>query len=270
MCELFGYSADHPIQDTDLLVRFYKNSVVHKDGWGLYKSGCDYQMLYRDTRPAHESARFQWMLEHNRPAHTAIGHIRYATVGNVNPANVHPFQMVDREGRMITLAHNGNCPAVKELDPLKNIQRGTTDSERILLFLIGHINRVSESHKGHLPEDARIRIYDDALSCLSRTGRINVLISDGDLFIVRCNIKDRLHAARGRDGVFFSTRPLNRLGLDFEDMPIGRTLVFRGGKLLYMGEERGKIFEPLACSDSQAYLFDHKPGLTDFGIRKVS
>ena len=69
-----------------------------------------------------------------------MAHIRLATIGDVDYENCHPFVKRDCGGRVWTLIHNGtifNCPL---LDGYVHRQEGSTDSERIFLYLIDCID----------------------------------------------------------------------------------------------------------------------------------
>lgn len=267
MCELFGYTSNTLVEDETMLKRFFENSTVHRDGWGLYKESAGRTCLYRDSRPAYASSRFQWMLDHPEPARMAIGHIRYATTGSVCRKNVHPFQAVDPDGRLMTLAHNGGCPMCMELAPFTDRQMGTTDSERILLYIIDQLTKVRKTQSQPLTQKQRIRVIDDALSSLSGIGRINVILTDGELFFVRCNILDRLHMSRDAHTVYFSTRPLHANGLNWYDVPTGQTLVYQENRLIYQGLKRGALFHPIFFGiENAAYYHKTEDPYLDFVI----
>lgn len=69
-------------------------------------------------------------------AYILMGHNRWASIGEINNENAHPF-----EGGMYVLAHNGTCPTalekVKALG-IRNHMNGTTDSEAILMLIEHH------------------------------------------------------------------------------------------------------------------------------------
>lgn len=69
----------------------------------------------------------------------AIGHVRYSTTGSNFFNNVQPI-VIEREGRVIAVAHNGNLVNAKEIRALMETKhvtfRTTTDSELLALQLI--------------------------------------------------------------------------------------------------------------------------------------
>lgn len=71
----------------------------------------------------------------------AFAHIRYATIGNVEYKNCHPYTKKDRNGRSWTLVHNGTIFHYQPLDRYVRLQNGDTDSERILLYLVDLVNQ---------------------------------------------------------------------------------------------------------------------------------
>ena len=75
------------------------------------------------------------MLQSDVCVFCALAHIRYATVGNVEYANCHPFSGQTAKGRVIMIAHNGTIFQSNTLNRYLKIQSGETDSERILLYL---------------------------------------------------------------------------------------------------------------------------------------
>lgn len=245
MCELFGYCALEPITATGLLRAFFADSRVHPDGWGLYRSGKNTACLHREPLSAFKSSKLARILENDGPADALIAHIRYATVGGINPCNVHPFQAADPDGRLLTLAHNGTCPRSAKLDAFIPAQRGTTDSERILLYLNDRLARVRRRKDGPLNIQERIGVIDAGLSCLSAMSRINLLMTDGELYYVRGNIKERLYCARTPAAAFFATRPFPYRQLNWQPIADGRLHVFHNGREVYWGEKGGSLFEPL-------------------------
>ena len=69
------------------------------------------------------------------PGQSAIGHVRYSTAGDPNPANAQPFLMRHHRGP-IAVAHNGNLvDAAKvraELEEEGSIFQTQTDTETVL------------------------------------------------------------------------------------------------------------------------------------------
>ena len=83
-------------------------------------------------------------------AKTALAHIRLATIGNVEQDNCHPFTAVDNSGRTWTLIHNGTIFESDNIGKYVFLQKGETDSERILLYIVDSINKKSADCLGVL------------------------------------------------------------------------------------------------------------------------
>jgi len=69
------------------------------------------------------------------PGNAAIGHVRYSTSGDSNPANAQPFLLRDHRGP-VAIAHNGNLvnagPLRSDLEADGSIFQTTSDTEIIL------------------------------------------------------------------------------------------------------------------------------------------
>ena len=72
----------------------------------------------------------------------AFAHIRYATIGNVEFKNCHPYSDEDNTGRRWTLIHNGTIFEYKPLNAYVKEQSGDTDSERILIHIINLLAKI--------------------------------------------------------------------------------------------------------------------------------
>ncbi|MGI6109571.1 MAG: class II glutamine amidotransferase [Bacilli bacterium] len=244
MCELFGYNSDSLIKETELLSRFYAHSRIHPDGWGLYRSGGGSCCLHREALPAFKSKKNRQILENDHAASTLIAHIRYATVGEVRPGNVHPFQVMDPDGRLMTLAHCGNFPGKNELDPFIPLQSGSTDSERILLFINDALKKIRAGQRTPLTREQRIRTVEESLNLLSVHNRINMLMTDGELFYAHCNIRDRLFTAADSHTVYFSSSRIPCRRLHWQPLPCGQLFVYEQNRLCYRSPAHGSVFEP--------------------------
>ena len=112
-CQLLGMNCATPTDFTFSFQGFCKRggeTDVHSDGWGV----AFYQELgirhFHDVEPA-SSSPLASFLSKDYPIRTLnmMGHIRYATVGHVNLANVHPFSR-EMWGIQWCFAHNGEIP----------------------------------------------------------------------------------------------------------------------------------------------------------------
>jgi len=110
--------------------------------------------------------------------HIGIGHVRYATSGNISIEQAQPFYTNNPLG--IALSHNGNLTNTKDLLILmkaKNIHINTTSDSEILLNLFSHclLSKISTQ------EDKKEMIFETVgeLMTLCRGGYSVVLIING-------------------------------------------------------------------------------------------
>ena len=64
---------------------------VHADGWGLVYYANNGLRQFHDVEAASTSPLAQFLGQQNIQASNVLAHIRYATSGQVDLANVHPF-----------------------------------------------------------------------------------------------------------------------------------------------------------------------------------
>jgi glutamine amidotransferase len=144
-------------------------SVEHADGWGLALRRNDTWTVKRSTTCA---ARCESYAGLDHEAVLAIAHIRKKTVGELSLANTHPFQ----RGRFV-FAHNGTVDTTQLIlqtapEHTESLA-GTTDSEKLFMFVLTQIDRASDVTAG---VSAAIRV----LHALGSIGSASFLISDGE------------------------------------------------------------------------------------------
>ena len=140
MCELYGFSG---IREKDLnsdLRTFYSHACEHPNGWGLALLDESAPEVIREVCRADRSEYLRHRLERPILAKTALAHIRRATIGSEEYINCHPFTAVDSGGRQWILIHNGTVFESEHLNRYVFRQKGETDSERILLYIIDKTN----------------------------------------------------------------------------------------------------------------------------------
>lgn len=234
MCELFGVNASRKIPVTDLLRVFYSHSAVHQSGWGLALEDRTPALFTKEAVKAADSPRLSEILEGDIRTAMCIAHIRRATIGVINAENAHPFRCPDISGRTWTLAHNGTIFESEILSPYQYLQKGTTDSERILLYIVDEINK-SAAERGTYPDAAaRIRIVENAIRNIVAGNKVNLMLSDGDLFYLHINDPGTMHIKELDDGVIFSTNTLEKTG--WTEIPHNRLFVYRNGEQVYAGQ----------------------------------
>lgn len=99
-----------------------RGAEINNDGHGFAVVTDDYRLHIRHSMDAGELLdEFEWVREHNLNG-PALFHSRYATGGNVDTSNCHPFY-VGRDP-LTVMAHNGVMPA--DGQPAKNDWRSDT------------------------------------------------------------------------------------------------------------------------------------------------
>ena len=146
-CQLLGMNCATPTDFTFSLQGFCKRggeTDIHADGWGLAFYQDNGLRQFHDVEPAATSPMAKFLSEHPVRTLNMMGHIRYATVGQVDLSNVHPFCR-EMWGIQWCFCHNGEVPMFKDhpshrlttLGPSNSPCReesyyhpvGTTDSE---------------------------------------------------------------------------------------------------------------------------------------------
>ncbi len=233
MCELLGVTSKNKITMDAYLDTFFSHSAEHRNGWGLALFDDGQAFIEKEPVRAMDSLCLKRRLKKGIQTSKCIAHIRRATIGQVNTNNSHPFVKCDDSGRMWVLAHNGTIFDSDILAPYQYVQEGTTDSERILFYLVDRMNRFLIRHKKLPDVDARIRIVDEMIRNIVPGNKVNLMIHDGSLFYVHKNEAGTMYMKEENDGVIFSTQPLEPEG--WEEVVQNRLLVFQDGKLLYVG-----------------------------------
>lgn len=232
MCELFGVSSREKIPCNDLLQAFFSHSVDHPDGWGLASFCSGGASIEKEPVPAFESAYLKERLTDDIVEDALLAHIRKASVGNLCYKNSHPFALRDRRGRLWTLIHNGTIFESPILEPYKRIQKGSTDSERILLYLVQQINGLSEDSP-----DARFAAVEASIHAVSPKNKVNVLIYDGELLYIHSNHRESLYLWQRPGTLVVSTAPLT--ADSWTEAPLNTVLAYRTGERVYSGTPHG-------------------------------
>ncbi|MCA9558741.1 MAG: class II glutamine amidotransferase [Myxococcales bacterium] len=165
MCRLYAFrsslrSAVHRslIAAENALAR---QSAAHPDGWGLGYYVDDYPHLYRSPAQAMADGLFR-ELSSVVAAYTLLGHVRKASVGEINLLNCHPFQF----GNWL-FAHNGEIAGYNESPDIRRRVldlvaprfgrhlMGSTDSEVVFYaFLSRLVHQFEDIHLPGLPFEA--------------------------------------------------------------------------------------------------------------------
>ena len=237
MCQLFGVSSPEKLEVNAYLKEFFSHSSKHPHGWGIAIFFGDAVNLEKEPLPAWQSGYLRNRLSDPILVSSMIAHIRQASRGGLAYANCHPFVGRDDYGRAWTLAHNGTLFAPPQLSHYSAEQRGSTDSERILLHLLHSID-LAEREKGRpLEAEERFTVADGLISELARDNKLNLLFYDGELMYVHSNKPGTLYCKYDGPARVFATVPLD--GGDWSPLPLSQLLAFREGQLLFSGTAHG-------------------------------
>lgn len=184
MCELLALSSSQPAQLTfSLHTLAARGGLLGRshDGWGVaFYEGLDVA-LYREPRPAADSALVH-LLETQGPATgLAISHIRHATQGQASLANTQPFSR-ELGGRTHIFAHNGDLTAIERSSTLdRGAYRpvGQTDSELAFCVLLSRLTALWLGGDPP-PLESRLSVLTTFAAELRALGPANFLYADGD------------------------------------------------------------------------------------------
>lgn len=239
MCELFGVSSPEKIILTNLLRELFSHGYAHPDGWGMAFFDLGGASVEKEPENSCRSEYLKHRLKLNISSARMIAHIRLATKGGHGYENSHPFAGNDSSGRTWTLAHNGTIFESDFLDPLFYIQKGQTDSERILIYIIQQMNlALKEKRPGGeeadtLSDSERFQIMDRIIQEITPENKVNLLVFDGDLLYIHTNYANSLHFRQEGPGVIISTQPLD--ARTWDKVPMNTLIAYRDGQKLYTG-----------------------------------
>ena len=246
MCEIYGFSGNRKMKLNKDLREFYSHSADHPNGWGLALLDEEKTEIFKEVCRADRSGFLKEKLGAPIKSKTALAHIRLATIGNVEQDNCHPFTAADNSGRTWTLIHNGTVFECDRLNKYVFLQKGETDSERILLYIIDRMNEAIRLFRRFPTEAERFEILDEIIRGSSPKNKLNLLIYDGAVLYAHTNFRDSLYFRRNKSGLTFSTRPLAEGG--WNSVPFTTLLGCKNGELLYTGTNHGNeyFFDPSA------------------------
>ena len=240
MCELFGACAEKSVRMNEYLKEFYSHSNRHPHGWGLTLLEENEASIEKEPVQASKSSYLKERLTSPISCRTILAHIRYATIGNVEYSNCHPYTMKDDSGRRWTQVHNGTIFDYQPLEKYVKYQSGDTDSERILLYFVEKVNQVQAYYKKPLCGEERFRLLDDILVSMSKGNKLNLMLYDGEYMYVHTNYAASLYYKEIDGGRIFATVPLD--GEYWQPVPFTRLLAYKDGKLVFEGTNHGNEY----------------------------
>ena len=251
MCELFGVNSAEAISCNKLLQEFFEHGIDNPDGWGIAAFYGNSVSLEKEPVSSLESIYLKNRLTEDIVIDKLIAHIRKASKGGIEYKNSHPFIRRDSANRTWTLAHNGTIFESAELDPYVSRQKGQTDSERILYYLIDMVNAARREGEADLAEEERFAVVDQVVHTITPENKVNLLIYDGDLFYIHTNHKDTLYGCQKGKTFLTSTKPLKQNF--WENIPMNTLLAYRDGELVYSGQTHHN--EYIASEKKTQYMY---------------
>ncbi|MDD6155048.1 MAG: class II glutamine amidotransferase [Eubacteriales bacterium] len=240
MCELYGFSGSKARELNEELREFYSHSTTNPDGWGLAYFNESGRFIDKSPKPAYKSAKLDAILNEPIESASAIAHIRYATVGYEEYDNAHPFWGEDASGRTWVFAHNGTIFEGDVLNSYFYRQKGTTDSERVFLYMLDRLNYAIKLKGAPLSPEERFAVIEELVEELAPENKLNLLIYDGELLYVHSNERGTLHRRISEGGYTFSTKPLTEG--DWQQVPFMTLTAYRDGRQVMEGKCHGYEF----------------------------
>lgn len=225
---LFAVSSKESFEANDYLTSFYKHSSKHPHGWGIAYLRQKNTVVKKESKQAEKSEYLAEILKKPIRSKITLAHIRYATIGNIDISNTHPFTGFDKRANRWTLTHNGT---IFEYDPLYSYMRrqnGETDSERIFLYLLDEINKL-----GSADFEERFALLDRIISDMAKGNKLNLIFTDGEYLYVHTNCRDTLYYLEKDNTVIFATAPLT--GERWKKVEFCTLCAYKDGALAQMG-----------------------------------
>lgn len=204
--------------------------------------------MEKEPVKAMDSTYLRHRLSREVTSRNLVAHLRRATVGQTEYANCHPFIWDDDSGRTWTLIHNGTIFDPGGTCNYAKCQEGSTDSERLHLYIIDRCNKLIRDHGEEFMEkpENRFRLIEDIIAEMSHSNKLNIILYDSEYMYVHTNSPGTLHMVH-RDGTYiFATRPVDADGLadaEWKQVPMDRLLVYRNGEHVWTGHLHNNEFD---------------------------
>ena len=231
MCEILAVNAARSVRANDHLHEFFPDSVWHPHGWGLAWRDGGKVRLHKEPVRAIDSELLARLLEADICSSMLVAHIRNATRGAMAYENCHPFLVGDATGRTWIVAHNGTVLSDALIEPFRAVQEGTTDSERLALFLMSRIDEAVATKGGSLSPDERFTVLDKAIVDLAPGNKLNLVLDDGELTYVHTNTsRASLYHRLGAGQALLCSRPI---GDGWQPIPSCQLVAYRDGEVTH-------------------------------------
>lgn len=252
MCELFAATSSKYQDITEYLKAFYGHSNNHPHGWGLACMDGTEADIEKEPLQATKSKYLKERLSQPVKVKNAFAHIRYATIGNIEYRNCHPYSKKDNFQRRWTMIHNGTIFDYPPLNRFIYKQFGDTDSERIMLYIVDRIDDLQRKKQRPLSAEERFSLLDTIVSEMSKGNKLNLIIYDGEYMYVHTNYVNSLHILEQNDFTLFSTLPLSTSD-EWKNVKFTTLLAYKDGKLAFMGTDHKNEF--IDNEESIKYLY---------------
>ncbi|MBO4520536.1 MAG: class II glutamine amidotransferase [Alphaproteobacteria bacterium] len=233
MCEIFAVSSEKEIQLNTLLKEFFSHGSKHPNGWGLAVFYGNAVSLEKEPVESNKSSYLKDRLSHQIFACNALAHIRQATVGKMEYANSHPFILRDKLNRAWTLAHNGTIFDGTKTDAYASAQEGSTDSERILYYLVDQVNQRQTALNREMTAEERFALVDRLIGELAPNNKLNLTLYDGEQLYVHTNYANSLFMKETDGAAVFATVPLDNG--NWQPLPFMTPLAYHYGRRVFTG-----------------------------------
>ena len=249
MCELFAVNSKEPVDVTRYLRVFYQHSALHPHGWGLCWREDDGIVLHKEPTRALDSAYLGGLLKGPIAQTRLLAHIRLATLGRIAYENCHPFICSDSDGAEWMMIHNGTIFNDALIAGYEKRSKGSTDSERVTLFLMDVLNAAEARSGAGLGFDALFDTLSSALTKLSNGNKLNIILDDGEYTYVHTNTMEKtLYVKQEGNVALFSTQPLDG-NPRWEPVPTAQLQAYRDGRLVRQGKPHANIFVECAIEN---------------------
>ena len=133
MCGIYGFAGTP--KDTKKVANLMKQLAIETEERGIHSTGYVAQnsKSFYFAKKAVRASTFVEMYAFEKPivegrCHFFVGHNRWASCGEINDINAHPFR-----GSKYFLVHNGTCSGAPSMAKTAGLEvKGTTDSEAVL------------------------------------------------------------------------------------------------------------------------------------------
>ncbi len=235
MCELFGISSKNNTEINHYLNTFYSHCNTNPHGWGIAIMEKNKNTIKKEPIKASDSTYLKEILKKPIKVKNAFAHIRLGTIGEMKRCNCHPIELKDKQGENWILAHNGTIfNNYLPLNTYKKIQKGTTDSERILYYIIDNINKENQKTKKPLTNKEKFNIINTIISEIAPENKLNLLIYNNNITYIHTNFKNSLHYLKKDNSIIISTVPLTME--NWKKVPLNTLIALKNGKIINQGE----------------------------------